>query len=126
MGVKAQGLKKRKDAGPGISSLTELAQEGWGISDLKQARYDCTDFFQAGYGVAELMDVFTPGELRRAGVKLTKLMEHGWNCTRAREFGFDVSELIRAGCSVQKIRAAGWNDISSALQLRKLGIEAGR
>merc|ERR1719401_1412999 len=53
-------------------------------------------------------------------------MEQGWNCMKAREFGFSCSELVHAGCSVQKIRAAGWNDISSALQLRKLGVDAGR
>eukprot|EP00927_Polykrikos_kofoidii_P060729 TRINITY_DN55651_c0_g1_i1.p1 TRINITY_DN55651_c0_g1~~TRINITY_DN55651_c0_g1_i1.p1 ORF type:complete len:448 (-),score=88.93 TRINITY_DN55651_c0_g1_i1:112-1341(-) len=121
--IKSIGLKKRK-IGPGLCSVEELQKEGgWSLSDLKAIGYDCKELYEARYAVAELMPEFKPGDMRRGGIPLSVLIDHGWDCAEARQEGFELQELFSCQCSMQRIFSAGWNDVASAAQLRKLGVD---
>jgi len=123
--IKALGLSKRK-VGPGMCSLNQLVEEGWSHWEIRKAGFECHHFLEAGCPVGDLMEVFTAGEMKRAGVSFMDLMNDGWDCLQAREAGFELSELVNAGCSIRKMRYAGWDDLASAAQLRKLGISAAK
>merc|ERR1719421_2281092 len=113
---------KRREVGPGKCSLKELLDEGWSLEDLKRFGYESADFLDAGVGIVTLLkrNLFTLCQLRADGITLQEFVDAGWDGTDGRLAGFSFSELLAAGCNVQRIRNAGYTDVTIALQLRRL------
>jgi len=123
--IKAAALKKRR-VGPGLCTLASLLEEGWNNSEIRKIGYEAKDFLDAGCAVADLMDLCPAAELKKAGVTTAELIACGWACLGARQSGFELAEMLQVGCSIARLRNVGWDDLSSAVQLRKMGVDAHR
>lgn len=121
--VKALNLKKRK-IGPGQCDLNILKDEGWSTVEIKRAGYEYKDFVECGYKLEDILLVFPPSDLAKAGVPLSDLLASGWDCAKGKEHGYSLAEMVQAGCTMQRIRDAGYNDIDAAAALRAHGIPA--
>lgn len=121
--VKAMALKKRR-IGPGQCSVDMLRNEGWTLVELKRMGFECKDLMESGYGIEELMCVFSAAEFCRAGVSCKDLVAAGWDCANGRESGYQLKDFVDANCSVQKIREAGFDSAQSAIDLQRLGVHA--
>lgn len=121
--VKALGVKKRK-IGPSQCDLKLLTDEGWSIVEIKRAGYECKEFIESGYTVAELLSIFSVSDFAKAGVPFSDMIATGWDCHRCKESGYSLTDLVKVGCTTQRIRDAGYDDLEAAIDLRKHGVPA--
>lgn len=121
--VKAMRMKRRK-VGPGMCPMKKLLEEGWSLLDLKLLGYEVNHFLDAKIVCAELLSLFTIGELRKGGIPVQELLSAGWDGSGGKSAGFGLQDLVTVSCPIQKIRTAGYNDLDAAVGLRKLGIDA--
>ena len=72
---------------------------GSSVSELKDAGFQISDIFKEGFTAAELKDAgFQISELKEAGVTVSELKDAGFSVSELKEEeGFTVSDLLRAG-----------------------------
>lgn len=121
--VKALGVKKRK-IGPSQCDLKLLTDEGWSIVEIKRAGYECKEFIESGYSVAELLSIFAVPDFAKAGVPFSDMIATGWDCHRCKESGYNLTDLVKVGCTMQRVRDAGYDDLDAAIALRLEGVAA--
>lgn len=121
--IKAMRLKRRK-IGPGMCPMKKLLEEGWSLQDLRKLGYEVNHFIDAKIMCAELLSLFSIGELRKGGVPVQELLGAGWDGSGGKMAGFGLQDLVTVSCPITKIRTAGYNDLEAAVGLRKLGIDA--
>lgn len=123
--IKAQGMKKRK-VGPDHCAAAKLREEGWVLGELKKVGYSVAALREAGYSILELMDVCSAKEFHDERIPLKELLDAGWDCTHAKDAGFELKDLALGGAIVRNIRNAGFTDTASLVSLRKFGFETSK
>eukprot|EP00933_Yihiella_yeosuensis_P028735 TRINITY_DN22568_c0_g1_i1.p1 TRINITY_DN22568_c0_g1~~TRINITY_DN22568_c0_g1_i1.p1 ORF type:complete len:434 (+),score=103.91 TRINITY_DN22568_c0_g1_i1:83-1384(+) len=121
--IKALSLKRRK-IGPDVCNVADLLKEGFAVGEARKIGYDCKALIEAGVTLSSLMSICGAEDLRNAGYTAKELIQEGWDCVGAREAQFTLPELVKAGATVQRLRAAGFNDVPSAVSLKKQGVDA--
>lgn len=120
-----------------VDNVKTLKKAGLDSKSLKDSGYDALDLAKAGFEAKELLMLFTPREVMRAGFSFRQLKEAGCTAKDLKDIysvvvlyrgGYGFHELIDAGYSLRDVAKCGvacevLRDSSYSLQeICKLGI----
>eukprot|EP00746_Dinoflagellata_sp_MGD_P147825 gnl/MRDRNA2_/MRDRNA2_80137_c1_seq1.p1 gnl/MRDRNA2_/MRDRNA2_80137_c1~~gnl/MRDRNA2_/MRDRNA2_80137_c1_seq1.p1 ORF type:complete len:1291 (+),score=291.04 gnl/MRDRNA2_/MRDRNA2_80137_c1_seq1:319-3873(+) len=76
-GFNASMLKQLKDA---EYTVPQLQEAGFNLQELVVARFELSDFAEAGYTISELKEFYNGADFLHAGYKKTELKQAGFTC----------------------------------------------